>query len=296
MFSSFTEFNIKTSSDPNVMIYGKKGGSGPPLLLVHGYPQTHHIWHLVAEQLAQSYTVIAMDLRGYGASSKPTGPPDHSTYSKRVMAADCVAVMSKLGFEEFYICAHDRGARVTHKLMVDYPDKVKKAILLDIAPTAAMYGKTDFKFAKAYYHWFFLIQKAPYPETLISASSDVFMDAHMGSKYAGMGVFNEECMQAYRQMMKDPAAVHASCEDYRAAASIDLQENAEDEKLGRKIKCPIMVLWGKHGVIEASFGALEEWGKVSDSLVVGEGIDTGHYIPEEAPEVMLKKIKGFLVR
>ena len=295
MFSHFLDFTIETS--PGVDIGGKKGGNGPPLLLLHGYPQTHHIWHFIADKLTESYTVILIDLRGYGTSSKPIGEEDHSTYSKRSMAQDCIEVMNALEFtsNRFFVCAHDRGARVAHKLMVDHPDRVKKAILLDIAPTAAMYGKTDFHFAKAYYHWFFLIQDSPYPEKLISADPDAFIDAHVRSRHTGVTVFNEECMKEYKAMMRDPAAVHATCEDYRAAASIDLEENAEDEKAGRKIMCPIMVLWGKYGVIQKCFDNLKEWRAVSNAEVVGEIVDTGHYIPEEAPNVLFEKIREFLV-
>lgn len=274
-------------------IYGVKSGTGPPLLLIHGYPQTYKIWHMVAEQLAKMYTVIAMDLRGYGRSSKPTGAHDHSTYSKRVMANDCVAVMAHFRFERFFVCAHDRGARVTHKMLVDHPEKVMKAILLDIAPTAAMYGKTDFDFASAYYHWFFLIQRYPYPEEMISANPDAFMNAHMGGKYAGLTVFDEQCMEDYRTMMRDPAAVHASCEDYRASASIDLEESEKDAARGKRIECPIMILWGRQGVIEKKFEPLKEWKLVSDAEVVGERVDSGHYIPEEDPERLLEKITEF---
>lgn len=297
MFEDFAEFNIKTSPDPEVCIYGKisQSRSGPPLLLLHGYPQTHLIWHYIAPSLAKTYTVVVMDLRGYGASSKPFGASDHSTYSKRVMAKDCIEVMSHLGFQKFFVCAHDRGARVTHKLCVDFPDRVQKALLLDIAPTAAMYSGTNDTFARAYYHWFFLIQKAPFPEKLISGDPDAFMDAHMGSRYAGLAVFTDECMRAYRAAMRDPGTVHATCEDYRAAASIDLEENAQDLKAGRKIKCPLMILWGSMGAIEKCFDALGEWTKVSDAEVSGESLNCGHYIPEERPDELLQEIKKFLV-
>lgn len=297
MFSNFTGFRIETA--PGISIYGKRGGTGPYLLLLHGYPQTHHIWHLICDQLADTYTVILIDLRGYGQSSKPEGKEDHSTYSKREMAKDCINVIDTLSpngaRQNFFVCAHDRGARVAHKLMVDHPIRVRRAILLDIAPTATMYGQTDFDFAKAYYHWFFFIQKAPFPETLISAKPDAFLDAHLGSRYAGTATFHPECMQEYRRMMRDPAAVHATCEDYRAAASIDLVESAEDEKAGRLIQCPIMVLWGQHGVIEKCFDNLKEWRAVSEAKVVGQTVSSGHYIPEEAPQVVLEKIKEFLV-
>lgn len=295
MFSKFTEFDITIQENsPPITIHGRKGGSGPALLLLHGYPQTHHIWHLIADQLAESYSVVAMDLRGYGRSSKPSSPVDHSMYKKLYMARDAVLVMSHLGFEEFFVCAHDRGARVVHKMMVSFRPQVKKAMLLDIAPTATMYSKTNFDFAKAYYHWFFLIQQSPYPENMISANPDAFMDAHMRSRSAGHTLFNAECVKEYRATMRDPAAVHATCEDYRAAASIDLEESAEDERLGKKIECPIMVLWGKKGVIEKCFDALEDWRAVSNAMVVGESVNAGHYIPEEVPEILLEQIGRFL--
>jgi len=293
MFQGFSDFNVQVESD--VTIHGRKGGSGPSLLLLHGFPQNLLIWHDVVDELARTYTVVALDLRGYGSSSKPPGDDRHVTYSKRIMARDCVRVMEKLGCPNFYICSHDRGARVAHKLCVDYPEKVNRVMFLDIAPTAAMYGKTDFTFAKAYYHWFFLIQPSPLPENLLNANPTAFMEQHMGGKYAGMGPFSAECLESYTNMMRNPEAVHAMCEDYRAAASIDLEENAEDERAGRVIKCSVMVLWGQHGVIEKCFDAVEEWNKVSSSSVIGHSLDCGHYIPEERPEALLGKIKEFCV-
>lgn len=209
------------------------------------------------------------------------------------MAQDCVDVMSALGYDNFYVCAHDRGARVAHKLCVDHPISVRKAILLDIAPTLAMYGKMDFAFAKAYYHWFFLIQDAPYPEKLISASPETFLEYNMGARHGrGLEIFEKECYESYLNVMREPAAVHAMCEDYRAAASIDLEDHKKDNEAGRWIQCPLMVLWGKHGVIEKCFQALEEWGKVS-STVVGESLDCGHHIPEEASEALLSRVLEF---
>lgn len=211
------------------------------------------------------------------------------------MAQDCVDVMSTLGHNEFFICAHDRGARVAHKLCVDHPARVRKAIFLDIAPTAAMYNNTNFDFAKAYYHWFFLIQEAPYPETLMNANPEAFIEYNMGGRHdRDVEVFEKECYESYVNVMRDPAAVHAMCEDYRAAASIDLEDHKEDNEDGRWIQCPLMVLWGKHGVIEKCFDAVKEWKRVSSSTVVGESLDCGHYIPEEAPEALLSKILSFL--
>ena len=311
MFEGFETFDVEVSTSAAVTIHGVKAGTGPPLLLLHGYPQTHVIWHKIAPRLAQSYTVIAMDLRGYGASSKPPSTsPNHAVYSKSSMAHDCVTLMREhFHFPSFFICAHDRGARVAHKLLLDHPSAVRKAILLDICPTAAMYGQTDFRFAKAYYHWFFLIQPAPFPENMIRGNVDAFMDAHMGfikhpdRKDSGAeAVFGTEALGLYKAAMRGDndkdslAAVHASCEDYRAAASVDLEEHAEDEKAGRRIVVPLLVLWGDRGIVGKCFNPLVEWRKVTDPdvPVVGEGVESGHYIPEEQPEVTLRKIVEFL--
>ena len=250
------------------------------------------MWHRVADQLAHTYTVIALDLRGYGKSSKPPSDDRHETYSKRTMAHDCIEVMRQLGYDKFYICAHDRGARVAHKLLIDYPKTVIKAMLLDICPTLAMYNATDFIFASAYWHWFFLIQPAPFPEDLILSNPEAFALKQLGRVQPG--VFDEGVHASYTEMMKDPTGVHAMCEDYRAAASIDMEEHKHDEEEGRKIQCPLMVVWGKQGLIEKKFDAVAEWQKVSGSTVEGASIDCGHFIPEEAPEATLQKILGFL--
>ena len=197
--------------------------------------------------------------------------------------------------EKFYICAHDRGARVAHELCVEYPESVLKAMLLDIAPTLVMFSQTDFTFAKAYYHWFFLIQPYPFPEDLINANPEGFM-AHMQRQRNSKdeSFFSPECLRSYVDMMKDPAAVHATCEDYRASASIDMENQKEDMEKGRKIQCPLMVIWGGKGLIGKCYDAIEEWKKVSASTVVGESLDCGHYIPEEVPEALLSRIQGFL--
>ena len=248
----------------------------------------------MADRLAQTFTVIAIDLRGYGKSTKPPSDDEHATYSKRAMAQDCVSVMSQLGFEEFYICAHDRGARVAHRLCIDYPSKVRKAIFLDIAPTLAMYSKTNFAFAKGYYHWFFLIQDVPYPETLILGAPEEFMKYQMGARqWQGTSAFTEECYASYVAMMKDGAGVHAMCEDYRAAASIDLEHHKADIEAKRHIQCPLLVIWGSHGMIEQAFDAVKEWQDVSSSTVEGKSFDCGHYIPEEQPDALLKDILAF---
>lgn len=299
MFDSFEPFSILTQSSPEVTIKGLKSGDAssplPPLLLIHGFPQTHHIWHLVASQLLDKYTVVLIDLRGYGESSKPD---DVSNYAKSAMARDCIAVMDQLGFtSSFFVCAHDRGARVTHKLCVDYPDRVRKAILLDICPTLAMYEATNFEFAKAYFHWFFLIQPEPLPEMLIAAEPRKLAEMFMGRRQEkALHIFKDECFEAYVKNMSDPAAVHAMCQDYRAAATLDLDEARDDLANGRLVKCPLLVLWGKHGVIERCFDAVKEWRAVTqqDVPVEGYAVESGHYLAEEAPEEIVSAIEKFL--
>ena len=292
MFENFQTFNITTQSNPHVSIHGIRGGSGPPLLLLHGFPQTHHIWHLVAAQLTNDFTIIAHDLRGYGASSKPSGIPQ---YAKSAMARDSAFVMEQLGFSSYYVCAHDRGARVAHKLLVDFPERVTRAIFLDICPTLAMYSQTGFAFARAYFHWFLLIQKEPLPEMMIAADPRGFAEMFMGRRYASLEMFDASCWEEYVRVLGEPEAVHAMCEDYKAAASVDIDEAREDIARRRYIKSPLRVLWGKHGVIEECFDAVKEWREVAEhGLDVGGGsVDCGHYIPEESPNAVVMNIKEF---
>jgi len=265
------------------------GGSGPPLLLLHGYPQTHLIWRQVAPRLAERFTVVATDLRGYGDSSKPPGLPDHSNYSKRAMAEDQVAVMARLGFERFALCGHDRGGRVGHRLAVDYPERVTQLAVLDIAPTLAMYRGTDMAFARAYYHWFFLIQPAPYPETLIGGAPETFLRHHM-TRFAGLAPFAGAWDDYVRCF--DAAGIHASCEDYRAAAGIDLEQAQQDLDAGRRISCPLLALWGGAGIVERCFDPLANWREVAGE-VSGRALPCGHYIPEEVPELLVEALLAF---
>lgn len=262
------------------------GGSGPPLLLLHGYPQTHLIWRKVAPQLAEHFTVVATDLRGYGDSSKPAGLADHSNYSKRAMADDQVAVMQALGFERFSLCGHDRGGRVGHRLAVDHPERVAKLAVLDIAPTLAMYQGTDMSFARAYYHWFFLIQPAPYPETLIGGAPETFLRHHM-TRFAGLDPFAGAWDDYLRCF--DAAGIHATCEDYRAAAGIDLEQARADIDAGRKVTCSLLALWGGAGIVERCFDPLAEWRQVATE-VRGRALPCGHYIPEEVPELLVAEL------
>ena len=266
-------------------------GKGPAVLLLHGYPQTHCIWHRLAPRLAERYTVVAADLRGYGDSSKPAGLPDHGNYSKRAMALDQVEVMQALGFDEFYLVGHDRGGRVAHRLALDHPQRVKKLAVLDICPTKTMYEHTDRALAKAYFHWFFLIQPAPFPEKLIGADPEFFIKFQMGRRHGGLQVFAPDAMAEYVRCFSDPAAIHATCEDYRAAESIDLEHDAAD--LARKIACPVLALWGKHGVIEQQFDCLADWRAVARE-VRGHALDCGHYLPEEQADEIARELESFL--
>ncbi|MDR3383889.1 alpha/beta fold hydrolase [Cupriavidus basilensis] len=289
LFPNFEPFRLHIG---DLEIAGVRGGSGPPLLLLHGHPQSHLIWHKVAPALADHFTVIATDLRGYGSSSAPPGKAGFETYSKRAMAQDQVAVMAQLGFDRFALCAHDRGARVAHRLIADHPGRVTRAMLLDIAPTLAMYERTSMAFATAYWHWFFLIQPAPFPETLINAEPEFYLNKLMGLRHAGLSPFAPEAMAAYTAAMRDPAHVHAMCEDYRAAATIDLDHDRADRADGRRLDCPLRVLWGEHGVVARCFEPLSLWQEVA-SEVSGRAVPCGHYIPEEAPGVLQEEMLGF---
>jgi haloacetate dehalogenase len=260
------------------------------ILFVHGYPQTCAMWHRVAPHFAERYNVVAADLRGYGDSGKPATTPDHATYSKRAMAADLVAVMRTLGHARFYLVGHDRGARVSHRLAVDHPQAVIRMALLDIAPTLAMYEQTTELFARAYWHWFFLIRPAPVPERMIGADAKMYLRHKMSESY-DRGVFSAEAWAEYERCWT-PGAIHASCEDYRAAAGIDLEHDRADRDAARKVQAPLLALWGRHGIIERCFAPIEEWKRVAAD-VRGKGLDAGHYLAEEVPQLVIAELEAF---
>jgi haloacetate dehalogenase len=290
MFESFSEEFI---AGDGVRIFVRHGGdpAAPPLLLLHGYPQTSAMWAELGPKLAQDYHVICPDLRGYGRSDKPEGDPAHATYSKRAMARDMIAVMDHFSHDRFLVAAHDRGARVTHRMMLDHPARVQAAAILDIAPTREMYAATDKAFATAYWHWVFLIQPAPMPEQVIAADPAGFWRKQALGLSAGASPFSETATAEYMCNFRDPAGIHAACEDYRAAATIDLQHDAEDG--GRKITAPLLILWGSKGVIERCFDPMALW-KLRAEQVEGARIEAGHFLVEEAPDATLDALAPFL--
>ena len=287
MLETFTQSRIATSgAEINV----RTAGEGPPLLLLHGYPQTMAMWHKIAPRLAQDFTVVLADLRGYGDSSKPPGGEAHVNYTKRAMAMDQAEVMTALGHEQFFVAGHDRGGRVTHRMALDHGARITKAAVLDIAPTLTMYEQTDMAFARAYYHWFFLIQPADLPERLIGADPDYYLDKKIGAWSKISDCFAPEALAEYKRCFNDPETIHATCEDYRAAAGPDLEHDRAD--LARKLTCPLLVLWGAQGVVGRTYDVLSVWHDRAVS-VQGHALPCGHYLAEEAPEETLAALRLF---
>jgi len=291
MFDNFSIRRVCVAEGVEINL--RMGGNGPPLLLLHGYPQTHVIWHKIAPSLAKKFTVMAADLRGYGDSSKPDGGHNHENYSFRNMARDQVQVMEALGFSRFAAVGHDRGARVIHRMALDHPERLDRAVLLDILPTLYMYEHTDMRFASGYYHWFFLIQPYDLPERLIGADPEHYLMQKFAKGLRTDGAFTAMALAEYVRCFKDPRTIHASCEDYRAAAGIDLEHDRQD--LERKVTCPLRVLWGQKGILGQLFDGLAPW-KERAVQVSGRAIDCGHYLAEEAPEETLAEIETFLAK
>lgn len=293
----FDGFERTSATLAEVSIHYRKsaasGASKPGLLLLHGHPQTHAIWHKVAAPLAQRFTVVCADLRGYGDSGKPAPAAGHGNYSKRAMAADMVRLMAHLGFQEFFVVGHDRGGRVAHRMAADHPQRVRRLAVLDVAPTLAMYEQTSMAFAQAYYHWFFLIQPAPFPETLIGADPEFYLLKTLGGRFAGLAPFTAEALDEYKRCIRQPDAIRGICEDYRASATIDLEHDRADVAAGNKLAMPLLALWGAHGVVERCFQPLEEWRQRATD-VRGHALPCGHYIAEEAPQLLLDELFTFL--
>lgn len=266
----------------------------PALLLLHGFPQTHAMWHRVAQRLHQDFYLVMPDLRGYGDSSKSPGLPDHSSYSKRTMAQDMVDVMDVLGVSTFGVCGHDRGGRVAHRLALDHPTRISALCVIDIAPTLDMYAATNFEFAQAYYHWFHLTQPEPLPETMIGGNALAYLHHKLGGWGAGGTQHIEPAALAeYERCFLKPGTIHAVCEDYRASAGIDLEHDRDSRAQGKKIACNTLVLWGSKGVVNRLFNPLDLWQAQCAAAVTGLAMPAGHFIPEELPQETASTIAGF---
>lgn len=281
----FEGFELTTIDTGEAEIRVRHGGSGPPLLLLHGHPQTHAMWHRVAPLLARDFTVVATDLRGYGDSSKPMTTSDHSPYSKRAMARDQIAVMEQLGFDRFSVAGHDRGGRVAYRLAIDHPERVERLAVLDIIPTGEAFRRADMAFGFGYWHWFFLAQPHDLPERLIAADPDAFY------LRTGSDLFAPEALAEYRRCFHDPATIHAMCEDYRAGATIDFTLD-EADRGSRAIACPVLALWGRQGRLDAWYDVLAVWRDWADD-VQGRALDSGHYLAEEAPDETYAELHAF---
>lgn len=288
------EFITSFVTGPEGLLHTRIGGNGAPLLLLHGHPQTHAMWHLVAPTLAQHFTVVMMDLRGYGDSVRPVSDADHAVYSKRAMALDVVAVMQHYGFERFGVLAHDRGARVAQRLALDHPAAIERMMLLDIAPTLAMYENTTQAFATAYWHWFFLIQPPPLPEALIESDPVRYLRSVMGKRHAGLAAFAPDALAEYERCVQITGTARAICEDYRASATIDLVHDRADVVAGHKLVQPLKVLWGQHGAVGQCFDVLALW-RERAIQVSGHSLPCGHYISEEAPELLIPQALNFFI-
>lgn len=288
LFPGFTRRRIDTGEAKINLV---TAGDGPPLLLLHGHPQTHVMWHRIAPRLARRYTVVAPDLRGYGDSSKPPTTPDHEPYSKRAMARDQVAVMQALGFERFQVAGHDRGGRVGYRLALDHPERVERLAVLDIVPTCEAYRRADVAFGLGYWHWFFLPQPYPLPERLIEADPEFFF---LRRRHQNLReIFAPDALAEYLRCYRDPAMIHACCEDYRAGATFDYALDEADRGV-KRIGCPLLALWGGQGFLEQWYDVLAIWRDWADD-VRGQALSCGHYLPEEAPEATLHAFLDFFV-
>lgn len=292
LFPGFDEQLIDTSG---ATIHARIGGKGPPLLLLHGYPQTHVMWHRLAGDLAKRFTLIIPDLRGYGASSCPQPDAEHFVYSKRAMANDMVELMDALGYGDFRVAGHDRGGRVAYRMALDYPDKVNRLCVLDIVPTYDMWHGLDMNLAMNTYHWMFLAQPHPLPERLISAAPDYYFTHTLASWTAEKttAAFDGRALRHYLAMAAEPARIRALCEDYRAGATYDLRADEEDRAAGKKITCPVLAIWGETGIAAKARSPLQNWTHWADD-VTGHAVASGHFVCEESPDSVLEKLVSFM--
>ena len=286
-----------TLPESGIRLHYRVGGAreGPALVLLHGFPQTHVLWHRVARALQADFRLVLPDLRGYGDSDKPDGGPDHSNYSKRAMASDIVGLMRGMGLDRFAVAGHDRGGRVAHRLALDHPGAVTALAVLDIAPTLDMYAATDMAFARAYYHWFHLIQPSPLPETMIGSCARDYLHAKLGGWGSrGLAHIEPQALAEYERCFCRPEAIHSACEDYRAAAGIDLEHDRASRAGGERIACDLLVLWGERGVIHRMFDPMHLWRAQCAAEVLGRALPCGHFLPEECPDETAEALRSFL--
>ena len=290
MFEGFTHTEIETSGARIVTVYG---GKGAPLLLMHGNPFSHLSWHKFAPRLAEQFTVVATDLRGYGDSEKPPGGADRANYSFRAMAADQIEVMAALGHERFYAAGHDRGARVLHRMCLDHPHKVARAAILDIIPQHHLLNNVTRAWGTFSWHWFFMIQPYDFPERLMSADPDYFIEKKLAKTAQGLSFFDPRALAEYKRYFRNPATVHAMCEDYRATHGVDLDMDTKDFVAGRKIACPVLLLWGATGPVGRNHDAEQIWRRYASDIRGAKALPCGHYLSEEAPEETYRELRDF---
>ena len=292
MLEGFTRREIKTSGATIVTVHG---GKGPPLLLLHGNPFTHLSWHSVAPVLAQEFTVVCTDLRGYGDSSKPPDGENHINYSFRAMAQDQIEVMETLGFRRFAVAGHDRGARVAHRLCLDQPGRVERAAFLDILPQHHLLNHINLGFAVFSYHWFFMVQPFDFPERLMGADPEYFIRRKLAKTPQGLSFFKPEALAEYIRCIKNPATIHAMCEDYRATVGVDLDMDTADMAAGRKVDCPVLLLWGATGGVGRHHKPLEVWPRYASDIRRGVALPCGHYLSEERPAETAAELRAFFM-
>ncbi|TMH02961.1 MAG: alpha/beta hydrolase [Betaproteobacteria bacterium] len=291
----FEGFEAAQHDVNGIRVFARHGGKGKPLLLLHGFPQTHAIWHRIAQLLRDEFFLVMPDLRGYGDSSKPADAPSHASYSKRAMAADMLALMQQLGHERFFVVGHDRGGRVAHRLALDHAASVERLCLIDIAPTLDMYAATDLAFASAYYHWFHLIQPAPLPERMIGGNAKFYLHWKLGGWGTGnVNYIEPQALAEYERCFCTAEGIHGACEDYRASASIDLEHDRQSRERGEKIACALHVLWGERGVVHKLFDPLALWRAQCTGPVTGQLMPAGHFIPDELPQATAGELHRFL--